>query len=188
LKCHDLRRTLQPIVELGGELNCTLIGIHHQARNSAERHAVSRLLGSQAFTAAGFVVIYPLDARAGLWRDSRLSCTSLVSCQGRPRLSSRPGGCEIGSTKSQCSPDSLQRPAIQVRGNALSSSGFADPSRQDVFEMGSGDFRPFGFVVSQVPESESSPHGRRPIRGTPDLGHPIAIILITYSPGLRTRS
>jgi len=56
-RANDVRRYLQPIVDLAGELNCAVIGIHHQAKNSAGRDAVSRLLGSQAFTALARMVM-----------------------------------------------------------------------------------------------------------------------------------
>jgi RecA-family ATPase len=53
---NDVRRYLQPIVELAGELNCAVIGIRHKAKNSVGRDAVSGLIGWQAFTALARMV------------------------------------------------------------------------------------------------------------------------------------
>jgi RecA-family ATPase len=56
-RANEVRRYLQPIVDLADELNCAVIGIHHHAKNSAGRDAVSRMLGSQAFTALARMVM-----------------------------------------------------------------------------------------------------------------------------------
>ena len=63
--------------------------------------------------------------------------TARVSCQGRPRLSSRRAGRSTGSTNSHCSSVSSQRPAIPVRRDALSKSSLAEITPQNVYEMGS---------------------------------------------------
>src|ERR1035437_7801159 len=42
----------------------------------------------------------------------------------------------------------------------------------DIGESLGAGFRTLGLTLSQVPESGSPPHGRRPVRGAPDLGHP----------------
>jgi hypothetical protein len=54
-------------------------------------------------------------------------------------LSSRRAGRKIGSTNFHCSSVSSQRPAIQVRRDALSISSFAEIGCQDVYEIGSSN-------------------------------------------------
>jgi hypothetical protein len=52
-------------------------------------------------------------------------------------LSLRRRGRRIGSTNSHCSSVSSQRPAIQVRRDALSISSLAEIRPENVYEMGS---------------------------------------------------
>lgn len=56
-KANDVRRSLQPIVTLAEEFNCTVLGIHHVAKNSQGKSTNDRMLGSQAFAAMARVVL-----------------------------------------------------------------------------------------------------------------------------------
>lgn len=56
-KANDVRRSLQPIVNLAEEFNCTVLGIHHLAKNSEGKSTNDRMLGSQAFAAMARVVL-----------------------------------------------------------------------------------------------------------------------------------
>jgi AAA domain/Bifunctional DNA primase/polymerase, N-terminal len=55
-KATDVRQSLQPIVNLAEEFDCTVLGIHHIAKNSEGKSTNDRMLGSQAFTAMARVV------------------------------------------------------------------------------------------------------------------------------------
>ena len=56
-KANDVRRSLQPIVDFAEEFNCTILGIHHIAKNSEGKATNDRMLGSQAFTAMARTVL-----------------------------------------------------------------------------------------------------------------------------------
>ena len=78
------------------------------------------------------------DHCAPLPRIQNTPCnTARVSCQGRPRLSSRRTGRSNGSTNSHCSSVNSQRPAMLVRRDALSNFSLAEIRPRNVYEMGS---------------------------------------------------
>ena len=81
-RANDVRRYLQPIVDLAGELNCAVIGIHHQAKNSAGRDAVSRLLGSQAFTALARMVMQTVRVKESDNRVITISKSNITLDRG----------------------------------------------------------------------------------------------------------
>lgn len=56
-KANDVRRGLQPLVDLGLELDCAVLGITHFSKGSSGRDPVERVMGSQAFGALARVVI-----------------------------------------------------------------------------------------------------------------------------------
>jgi putative DNA primase/helicase len=56
-KANDVRRSLQPIVDLAEEFDCTVLGIHHLAKNSEGKSTNDRMLGSQAFAAMARMVL-----------------------------------------------------------------------------------------------------------------------------------
>ncbi len=49
-RANDVRRNLNPIVELARDLKCAVIGISHFSKNSEGRSPAERVLGSTAFT------------------------------------------------------------------------------------------------------------------------------------------
>jgi hypothetical protein len=75
--------------------------------------------------------------------------TARVSCQGRPRLSSRRAGRKTGSTNSHCSSVSSQRPAMTVCRDALSNFSLAEISPRNVYEMGSKEVRPLAQSIKK---------------------------------------
>lgn len=56
-KANDVRRGLQPLVELAIALNCVVLGITHFSKGSMGRDPIERVMGSQAFGALARVVI-----------------------------------------------------------------------------------------------------------------------------------
>ena len=56
-KANDVRRSLQPVVDLAEEFDCTVLGIHHLAKNSEGKSTNDRMLGSQAFAAMARMVL-----------------------------------------------------------------------------------------------------------------------------------
>ena len=83
------------------------------------------------------------DHCAPLPRIQKTPCsTARVSCQGRPRLSSRRDGRKTGSTNSHCSSVSSQRPAMPACRDALSNFSLAEIGPRIVYEMGSSLYCP----------------------------------------------
>ncbi|HUR21063.1 MAG TPA: AAA family ATPase, partial [Vicinamibacterales bacterium] len=56
-KNGDVRRGLQPLVDLAGEFHCALIGVTHFSKGTAGRDPVERITGSVAFGALARVVL-----------------------------------------------------------------------------------------------------------------------------------
>ena len=56
-KANDVRRSLKPIIDLAEEFDCTVLGIHHLAKNSEGKSTNDRMLGSQAFAAMARIVL-----------------------------------------------------------------------------------------------------------------------------------
>ena len=53
----EVRRSLQPLVDLAGELRCAVVGITHFTKGTAGRDPVERLTGSLAFGALARIVL-----------------------------------------------------------------------------------------------------------------------------------
>lgn len=81
-RANDVRRYLQPIVDLAAELDCAVVGIHHHAKNSAGRDAVSRLLGSQAFTALARMVMQTVRVKDSDLRIVAISKSNITLDRG----------------------------------------------------------------------------------------------------------
>lgn len=56
-KNNQVRRALQPLVDLAAELKCAAFGLTHLTKGSAERDPIDRLLGSIAFGALARIVL-----------------------------------------------------------------------------------------------------------------------------------
>lgn len=56
-KANDVRRGLQPLVDLALSLDCAVLGITHFSKGSSGRDPTERVLGSQAFGAMARVVL-----------------------------------------------------------------------------------------------------------------------------------
>lgn len=56
-KANDVRRALQPVVDMAGFYRCAIVGITHFAKGSAGNNPADRVLGSQAFGALARTVL-----------------------------------------------------------------------------------------------------------------------------------
>ncbi len=56
-KANDVRRSLQPIVDLAAEFHCAVIGISHFAKATAGKNPTERVIGSQGFAALARMVL-----------------------------------------------------------------------------------------------------------------------------------
>jgi len=56
-KANDVRRGLQPLVDLAQSLDCAVLGITHFSKGSSGRDPLERVMGSQAFGALARVVL-----------------------------------------------------------------------------------------------------------------------------------
>jgi putative DNA primase/helicase len=56
-KANDVRRGLQPLVDLAQNLDCAVLGITHFSKGSSGRDPLERVMGSQAFGALARVVL-----------------------------------------------------------------------------------------------------------------------------------
>ena len=56
-KANDVRRGLQPLVDLAQTLDCAVLGITHFSKGSSGRDPLERVMGSQAFGALARVVL-----------------------------------------------------------------------------------------------------------------------------------
>ncbi|MDY0746544.1 AAA family ATPase [Paucibacter sp. R3-3] len=63
-KSNEVRRALQPVIELGQRLGCTIVGITHFSKGTGGRDPVERITGSLAFAAQARLVLVAAKGRA----------------------------------------------------------------------------------------------------------------------------
>jgi putative DNA primase/helicase len=68
-RANDVRRGLQPLVDLAQSLDCAVLGITHFSKGSTGRDPLERVMGSQAFGALARVVLVAAK-EAGSDQDS----------------------------------------------------------------------------------------------------------------------
>ena len=71
-KNTEVRRALQPLVDLGSRLNCAVLGISHFNKSSSGREPLDRVVGSVAFGAVARVVLVAAKAKAEGDEDCRV--------------------------------------------------------------------------------------------------------------------
>jgi putative DNA primase/helicase len=71
-KNAEVRRALQPIVDLAAELDCAALGISHFGKGSAGRDPTERVLGSVAFSAVARVVMAAAKIKGDDGEEARL--------------------------------------------------------------------------------------------------------------------
>jgi hypothetical protein len=62
-KAAEVRRSLQPVVDLGRRLGCAVLGISHFAKSTAGRDPTERVIGSIAFAALARMVLVAAKER-----------------------------------------------------------------------------------------------------------------------------
>lgn len=70
-KNTEVRRALQPLVDLGVALNCAVLGISHFSKGSAGRDPTERVVGSMAFGAVARVVLCAAKVKGKDGEDDR---------------------------------------------------------------------------------------------------------------------
>nr|WP_316644190.1 AAA family ATPase [uncultured Roseateles sp.] len=63
-KSNEVRRSLQPVVALGQQLGCAIIGITHFSKGTSGRDPVERITGSLSFAALARLVLVAAKGRA----------------------------------------------------------------------------------------------------------------------------
>ena len=71
-KNTEVRRALQPLVDLGAALDCAVLGISHLSKGGAGADPASRVNGSIAFTAVARVVLIAAKVRSEDDEDKRI--------------------------------------------------------------------------------------------------------------------
>ncbi|MBH9577863.1 AAA family ATPase [Inhella proteolytica] len=69
-KSNEVRRSLQPMVDLGQRLGCAVLGITHFSKGTAGREPVERITGSLAFGALARMVLVAAKGRMGEGEDA----------------------------------------------------------------------------------------------------------------------
>ena len=75
-KNTEVRRALQPIVDLAAAMNCAAVGISHFGKGGAGRDPTERVLGSVAFSAVARVVMVAAKLKADEGDDQRVLARS----------------------------------------------------------------------------------------------------------------
>ena len=63
-KSNDVRRSLQPVVDLAQRLGCAVLGITHFSKGTGGRDPVERITGSLAFAALARLVLVAAKVKA----------------------------------------------------------------------------------------------------------------------------
>jgi putative DNA primase/helicase len=71
-KNTEVRRALQPLVDLGASLGCAVLGISHFSKGSGGRDPIERVTGSIAFSAVARTVLVASKAKTEDGHDCRL--------------------------------------------------------------------------------------------------------------------
>ena len=71
-KAVEVRQSLQPLVDLAGELGAAVLGITHLAKGSAGRDPTERVLGSISFAALARVVMLAAKVKGDDGKDKRV--------------------------------------------------------------------------------------------------------------------
>lgn len=87
-KNTEVRRAMQPLVDLGAALNCAVLGISHFSKGGAGGDPASRVVGSIAFTAVARVVLVAAKVQGEAGEDRR------ILARGKSNIGADDGGFE----------------------------------------------------------------------------------------------
>jgi putative DNA primase/helicase len=125
-KNTEVRRALQPLVDLAANMNTALLGITHFSKGGQGIDPAQRVLGSVAFTAVARVVLVAAKVKAGDGEDRR------ILARGKSNIGPDDGGYEYHLDQTEALPGI---PACRVAwGAAVQGSArelLTDPSEQD---------------------------------------------------------
>jgi putative DNA primase/helicase len=92
-KNAEVRRGLQPLVDLAAEHNCAILGITHFSKGTGGRDPVERLTGSQAFGALARTVFVAAKHQDEEGESKR------IFCKAKSNISTDKGGFEYSLTQ-----------------------------------------------------------------------------------------
>lgn len=90
-KNTEVRRALQPLVDLGARLDAAVLGISHFSKGSAGSDPASRVVGSIAFTAVARVVLVAAKVKA---EDNEQDQDRRILARGKSNIGPDDGGFE----------------------------------------------------------------------------------------------
>ena len=94
-KNTEVRRSLQPLVDLASRLDAAVLGISHFSKGGAGSDPASRVVGSIAFTAVARVVLVAAKVKGEEGEDKR------ILARGKANLSKDTGGFEYAIEQSE---------------------------------------------------------------------------------------
>jgi putative DNA primase/helicase len=97
-KNTEVRRALQPLVDLGASLRAAVLGISHFTKGSAGRDPTERVTGSVAFSAIARVVLVAAKGKSDNGEDRR------VFARSKSNIGPDDGGFEYGLVQVEVSP------------------------------------------------------------------------------------
>ncbi|MDN3920403.1 AAA family ATPase [Roseateles violae] len=133
-KNTEVRRAMQPLVDLGAALNCAVLGISHFSKGGAGGDPASRVVGSIAFTAVARVVLVAAKVHSEDGEDRR------ILARGKSNIGPDDGGFEYHID--QCEPIPGIQASCIAWGQAVAGSArelLTDPTHQDADDKSAVD-------------------------------------------------
>jgi putative DNA primase/helicase len=133
-KNTEVRRAMQPLVDLGAALDCAVLGISHFSKGGAGSDPASRVVGSIAFTAVARVVLVAAKVKSEDGSDRR------ILARGKSNVGPDDGGFEYHIEQSEPLPDI--HASYIAWGDAVAGSArdlLTDPNEQDGEEKSAVD-------------------------------------------------
>ncbi|HOX50452.1 MAG TPA: AAA family ATPase [Fibrobacteria bacterium] len=103
----QVRRSLQPLVDLGQKFGCAILGISHFNKGSKDNAPVDRVNGSLAYTALARVVMGTVRRNPEEMAEGDLPC-KFVRTKGNLAADSDSGGFEYGPEEVEIQTDALR--------------------------------------------------------------------------------
>lgn len=133
-KNTEVRRALQPLVDLGAALDCAVLGISHFSKGGAGADPASRVVGSIAFTAVARVVLVAAKVQSDDGEDKR------ILARGKSNIGPDDGGFEYHIEQSEPIPGI--HASYIAWGHSVSGTArelLTDPNEQDTNESSAVD-------------------------------------------------
>lgn len=101
-KGAEVRRSLQPVVDLGRRLGCAILGITHFSKGTSGRDPVERVTGSIAFAALARLVLVAAKVKAEPGEDSE---SRRVMMRAKSNIGPDDGGFAYALDRKEVAPD-----------------------------------------------------------------------------------